>query len=150
MTPAIAMDPGLAPEITITKRDLGRLKNMIGNYAPIISWKAAGFLLHELDRARVVDAEAIAPTTVTMDSKVEFQDATTGDVRVVTLAFPNEHVRYRDSISVLTALGTALLGLSRGQSISFTDKDGTMRTITVLNIRYQPEAERWFRQKPRA
>lgn len=149
MGPAIAMDVGLAPEIAVTKRDLGRLKNMIANYAPIISWRAAGFLLQELDRARIVDPEAIPPTTVTMDSQVEFHDASAGETRVATLAFPNEQVRYRDSVSVLTALGTALLGLSRGQVISYTDQDGVTNTITVLNVLHQPEAGRWFRQRSR-
>jgi regulator of nucleoside diphosphate kinase len=143
------MDIGLAPEIAVTKPDLGRLKNMIANYAPIVSWRAAGFLLQELDRARIVDPKAIPPTTVTMDSQVEFHDALEGETRVATLAFPNEQVRYRDSISVLEALGTALLGLSRGQTISYTDQDGATNTITVLDVLHQPEAGRWFRQRPR-
>lgn len=148
MYPAIAMDLNLAPHITITKRDLGKLNNMIGAYAPIISWKAAGFLLGELRRARIVATDAISPTTITINSQVEIRDDDTGETSVMTLVLPNDLALYRDSVSVLTALGTALVGLSNGQSISYIDREKAKK-ITVLKVLYQPEAERWFRQAPR-
>ena len=149
MYPAIAMDLNLAPNITVTRRDLGKLNNMIGAYAPIISWKAAGFLLGELRRARIVATDAIPPTTVTINSQVEIRNDDTKEISIVTLVLPNDLALYRDSVSVLTALGTALIGLSNGQSISYIDQDKAKKRITVLKVLYQPEAERWFRQAPR-
>jgi regulator of nucleoside diphosphate kinase len=146
---AIAMDLGSRPHISITKRDLVKLENIIGNYAPIISWKAAEFLLAELKRARVVNSEAIPPTTVTMGSQVEFRDEGIGKQTVATLTYPDERALYRDSISILTPLGTALFGLSTEQSMSFLDQDGSRRKITVLEVLYQPEAGRAFRQSTR-
>jgi regulator of nucleoside diphosphate kinase len=139
MMEAVATGLSLKPEVVITKQDLGKLNGMIGNYAPIISWEAATFLLRELGRARVVEVDAILPTIVTMNSQLEVRDETTGKTDIVTLTFPHEQAHYRDSVSVVTPLGTALLGLSMGQSMSYLDRDGTQKTITVLTILYQPE-----------
>jgi regulator of nucleoside diphosphate kinase len=149
MEQATAMPIGILPEITITQRDHNRLHSMIGNYAPIISWKAAEFLLGELGRARIVDPDGIPPTTATMSSQIEFEDETTRKSRVVTLAYPEECVIYRDSLSILTPLGTALLGLSNGQSMSYRDRDGSLKTIRMRKVLHQPEAGRAFRQSPR-
>jgi regulator of nucleoside diphosphate kinase len=37
-------------------------------------------------------------------------------------------------ISVLTPVGTALLGLTAGQSISWLTRDGRRQTLTVLSV----------------
>lgn len=42
---------GTMPEIIVTKRDFGRLNNLVSNYAPIISWDAVRFLLGFTERA---------------------------------------------------------------------------------------------------
>jgi regulator of nucleoside diphosphate kinase len=44
-------------------------------------------------------------------------------------------------LSVLTPVGTALLGLAVGQSIVWPFPDGTQRCLRVLKIIYQPEAD---------
>jgi regulator of nucleoside diphosphate kinase len=111
--------------------------------------KAAEFLLTELKRARVVNPDGIPPTTVTMNSQVEYRDEGTGERAVATLTYPHQQMLYSDWISILTPLGTALLGLSTEQSMSFMDRDGSQRTITVLKVLHQPEARRAFRQSPR-
>ena len=149
MEQVAVMDANLRPNITITERDLLKLNNMIGNYEPIISWKAAEFLLSKLNRARIVDPEGIPPTTVTMSTQVEFRYEDSGESTIVTLTYPDEQVIYRDSVSILTPLGTALFGLSNGQSMSYMDLDGSWKTIRVLKVLHQPEAGRAFRQLPR-
>jgi regulator of nucleoside diphosphate kinase len=149
MTQAIARDHGNLPAIVVTKRDFGKLNNVIGDYAPIISWDAVRFLLGELARARVVDNEHIPPTNVTMGSQVEIRDRHTGETRLVTLTYPAEQGLYRDSVSVLTPLGAALLGLAKEQSINYVDSDGKETMIEVLNILHQPEAQQRFKRTSR-
>ena len=100
-------------------------------------------------------AEATAGGEITVDyvnltrPDPEFEDETTRKSRVVTLAYPEECVIYRDSLSILTPLGTALLGLSNGQSMSYRDRDGSRKTIRMRMVLHQPEAGRAFRQSPR-
>jgi regulator of nucleoside diphosphate kinase len=146
----IARNFDILPEIAITTRDAAKLNNMIQDYAPIISWDAAKFLLGELARARVVPMEAIPPTNVTMNSVLEIRDEDTGEKRVVALTYPHEQAVYRNSVSILTPLGTALLGLPQEQFMSYVDSDGKTKRIRVMKILHQPEtAWRSHRQRSR-
>ena len=98
-------------------------------------------LAAELKKAVVIDSRCIAPDVVTMNSRVRFEDQNTGERREVTIVFPHEANASTGSISVLTAVGTALLGLTVGQSIVWPFPDGTQHCLRVLNIIYQPEAD---------
>jgi regulator of nucleoside diphosphate kinase len=149
MERGVARDTGRLPEIIVSKRDFGKLNNMIGDYAPIISWDAVRVLLGELGRARVVQLESVPSTNVTMNSQVEIREEPGGSTRLATLAYPSEQAIYRDAVSVLTPLGTALLGLSAGQAMRYVDTDGQEKTVTVLRIIYQPEARRSYRRAAR-
>jgi transcription elongation GreA/GreB family factor len=53
------------------------------------------------------------------------------------------------TLATTSPLGAALLGLSKEQSIDYIDSDGKEKTVEVLNILYQPEAQRQFKPKPR-
>ena len=48
----------------------------------------------------------------------------TGDERIVTLAYPGEADISAGMVSILTPIGTALLGLKTGQPMSWTARDG--------------------------
>lgn len=136
------------PEIIVTRRDRARLNGTIADYAPIVSWDAVRFLQSELERARVVDVDRIPPTNVTMGSQVEILERDTGRTRLATLVYPGEQGRYRDAVSILTPLGAALLGLGKSQAITYVD-GGVERTVEVLRILHQPEAQRRFKRTRR-
>jgi len=90
------------------------------------------FLREELHRADVVSS-AIAPRSlVMMGSEVTFVDRSTERVRRVRLVYPDEADGYT-SVSVLSTVGSALLGLGPGQSILCADREGERR-LTVLEI----------------
>ncbi|RVI99094.1 hypothetical protein CN193_21705 [Sinorhizobium meliloti] len=72
-------------------------------------------LLPELERARVVSDAAVLENVARMGSMVEYE-TDTADGRTVTLVFPKDG-------SVLTPIGTALLGLSAGQTMGWTEPD---------------------------
>ena len=67
-----------------------------------------------------------------MGSEVEFRDETTGTVRKVTLVYPGEADIALGKISVLTPIGTALIGLGVGQSIMWETRTGDLKRLTVL------------------
>lgn len=121
------------PPIVMTWREHARLSYLAG-----IVWsnfpEFSDYLSRELDRAKLVAPDQIAPDTVTMGCRVEFAYVHSGIRQVVTLVYP----RYEDiaagRISVLSPVGAALIGLTEGQSIDFRTLRGEKRTITVLKV----------------
>jgi regulator of nucleoside diphosphate kinase len=88
-------------------------------------------LLRELNRAIVVSSEALPADVVTMNSRVVYSDETAGVRRLVTIVYPGDADESAGRISVLSPLGTALLGLSVGQAIDWDFPDGSRRTLRV-------------------
>jgi regulator of nucleoside diphosphate kinase len=96
-------------------------------------------LLYELERAHVVADEKLPPDAVRMGSVVRYR--TNGGVeRRVALVYPKDADIGEGRISVLTPVGTALLGLRTGQSITWLTRDGRKQMLTVVSV-LQPAAE---------
>lgn len=90
-------------------------------------------LQSEMTRAEVVSASALPAHVVRMGSTVEFR-SNGGQHRRVELVFPIDADISTGKVSVLTPIGTALIGLSAGQSIRFTTRDRREQTLTVLDV----------------
>lgn len=122
------------PKIKVTAEDRERLASLasaaMGRMPDL-----AGYLSDELDRAQVVRAGRSAFGFVRMGSEVEFRDDTTGKVQAVSLVYPGEADIGQGRISVLTPVGAALLGLSKGQSIDWATRTGAAKRLTVLDVR---------------
>ena len=120
------------PAITMTRSDQQGLLRLAESYSarnPAV----ADQLFAELDRARVVDDGRIAADIVRMGSSLRFTtDA--GEDRSVTLVFPGEADIAEGKISILTPIGAALIGLSAGQSIDWTARDGRTHRLTVESV----------------
>jgi regulator of nucleoside diphosphate kinase len=120
------------PAITITRTDherLTRLADSIAEQNPA----TAEALFAELDRARIVADGQIGSGVVRMGSSLRFTtDA--GEDRTVTLVFPGEADIAEGRISILTPIGAALIGLSAGQSIDWTARDGRTHQLTVESV----------------
>lgn len=89
----------------------------------------------------MVDHRRMPRDVVTMNSRVRYQDESTGTIREITIVFPDQAEASQGKVSVLAPIGTALLGLSEGQSILWPFPDESMRTLRVLELIYQPESE---------
>jgi regulator of nucleoside diphosphate kinase len=135
------MHDHIRPDIQLTRRDFSRLDQLTATPAGGESRRVVDFLVDELSRARVVDADRIAANVVTMHSEVVFRDEETGRERNVTLVYPNEHAAHEAALSVLTPLGAALIGMAEGQTISFATSDGSARRVTVVKVLSQPGAD---------
>jgi regulator of nucleoside diphosphate kinase len=90
-------------------------------------------LLGELERARVLPQDSVPAGIVRMGSKVRFRTET-GAERSAVLVYPAEADISRDLVSVLTPVGTALIGLRQGQSITWTGRDGADHVLTVVAV----------------
>jgi regulator of nucleoside diphosphate kinase len=121
------------PDIIVARRDLGRIDALL-DVVETRFGKVGAFLLEEITRARVVRDHGIPRTLVTMGATVRFRDDDSGRERVVRLVYPHETKSCDRSVSVLTPVGAALLGLSEGQSIDYEVLDGRLKTLTVLKV----------------
>jgi regulator of nucleoside diphosphate kinase len=120
------------PTITLARSDHERLTRLAESF---VSRNAslADQLLDELERARIVDDNKLRADVVRMGSTLRFTtDA--GEDRTVTLVFPDEADIAEGRVSILTPVGIALVGLSSGQSIDWTARDGRNRRLTVESV----------------
>jgi regulator of nucleoside diphosphate kinase len=119
--------------IVVTQGDYQRLQGL-ATVARVRQPDVAEELAGELDRAGVVADGEIAPDVVRMGSTVEYRTEAGGS-RTVTLVFPGEADIAQNKVSILTPIGTALLGLSPGQSLDWLARDGRRHRLTILAVR---------------
>lgn len=120
------------PEIVISSSDHERLFNLATG-ALRRDPATAEDLLSELDRATVVESDAVPDSVVRMGSAVDFRFED-GDTHHVSLVFPLEADIARSRLSVMTPVGAALIGLTTGQSIQWTTPNGRERRLTVTGV----------------
>lgn len=122
------------PRITLSADDYERL-SMLAHLARNRVPDLADELAEEIGRAIVLTKGRHPKHVVCMNSEVEFRDDTTGKARKVTLVYPEEADIAQGKISILTPVGTALIGLQAGQSITWETPKGEVRQLTVLAVR---------------
>ncbi|WP_224701519.1 nucleoside diphosphate kinase regulator [Devosia aquimaris] len=131
MTP-IASVNDLSPDIVLSAADHHQL-NILAIAGLDHTPEQADNLLYELERARVVDDDAVPDDIVRMGSKVSYR-TDGGQHPTVTLVYPVDADIERGRISVMTPVGTALIGLRKGQSITWRGRDNRKHMLTVLNV----------------
>lgn len=124
---------GLPPSITVSSHDLARLEALLDSPAAS-ALPAAAALSDELTRATVLAPGEMPAGIVKMHSRVECEDATTGDKHVLTLVYPREANVDEHKVSVLAPVGTALLGLSIGQTIDWDAPGGRKLKLRVTAV----------------
>ncbi|WP_246672476.1 nucleoside diphosphate kinase regulator [Mesorhizobium sp. B3-1-6] len=87
-------------------------------------------LLAEMDRARVATEAAMPADVVRMGSTVTLQNPE-GSLQTVTLVYPAEADIAERRISVLTPLGTALIGARAGRTVSWRSRDSRVLSATI-------------------
>lgn len=127
--------------IYITTHDLKRLEELLAvagtfNYRDRNDLKS---LESELRRAQVVAPQAVPPKVVTMNSKVALRDLDDGSETHYRLVFPAESNVEGGDLSVMSPIGTAILGYSEGETIEW-DVPAGRRRIRIEKVLYQPEA----------
>jgi len=122
----------MKPPIILSDADYDRLANLAASASDRLP-DVAEELQSELDRAEVVAPGAVPAEVVRMGSTVEFR-ADGGMHRTVTLVFPGDADIASGRISVLTPIGTALIGLAKGQSIRWKTRDGRAQALTVIEV----------------
>jgi len=139
MTIDNAMTRGRAkPTIILSSEDYERLA-VLAHAARKRMPDLAEELADEIGRAHVLAKGKHPQHIVCMNSEVEFRDDTTGKVQRVKLVYPEDADISQRKVSVLTPVGTALIGLRNGHSITWQTPNGEVRQLTVLSVR-EPQA----------
>ena len=121
------------PPITVTTHDYERLEQMLRNprYKNIPGIES---LQDELDRANVVEPDELPENVIAINSMARFVDDCTSDQYEVTLVYPDKADGV-SNISVLAPVGSALLGMSVGQSIPWQVPGRPKLHLRVLDVK---------------
>lgn len=126
------------PPITLTSSDYERLTQMLmsNKYRNLPGMEE---LQDELDRANVVEPEELPNDVITVNSTARFIDEASNEQFEITLVYPDK-ADGATKISVLAPVGSALLGLSVGQSIPWQVPGRQKLLLKVLDVK-KPDYE---------
>ncbi len=133
-----ASTTGGSSRLLVGHLDKRRLDLLLDSPAAELSWEVTYYLAGILDHATLVDQQKVPTDTVTLHSRVQFRDETTGEIQEALLVLPEEEHRYSDAISILTPVGSTLLGMAEGQTRKPGIFSGPRGPLTVLKVLYQP------------
>ena len=126
------------PEITLSRLDAERLEQMLESLAGT-TFPGRLELEEEIARANVVEPAQVPPTVVTMNSSVRFKVESSDTEFSLTLVYPRDADGSNDKISILAPVGSALLGLTEGDEITWPAPGGGMMVVKIIEVTYQPE-----------
>lgn len=126
------------PHIIVSLRDAERLEALLERL-PAGSFPGKDALEAELERAELVEPEAIPPDVVTMNSTIRFRVASTDEEFTLRLVYPKDVDESGGTISVLAPVGSALLGLKQGDEIEWPKPGGGKLKVQLVEIVFQPE-----------
>lgn len=122
-----------ADSLVIVETDYQRLLQLIEqNDTP-----AADLLDTEISRADIVTAKKLPADAVTMDSVVTFVDLDSNEEKTISLVYPADANVDEMKISILSPVGSALIGLRIGGKIDWPVQ-GKVRRLKVVTV-VQPE-----------
>jgi regulator of nucleoside diphosphate kinase len=125
--------------IYITQNDRDRLKKLIDETLSqtVERKRPIQDLDREIDKAQVVEGKNLPGDVVTMNSRVLL--LINGAEKEVTLVYPAEADLISNKISVLSPIGTAILGYREGDTVEWEVPSG-VKQVQIQRILYQPEA----------
>jgi regulator of nucleoside diphosphate kinase len=126
------------PRIILSALDVERLETLL-DALPHGAFPGKEDLEAELARADIVEPKDIPPTVITMNSTVRFRVESSAEDFTLTLVYPKNMDASGEKISILAPVGSALLGLSVGDSIEWPKPGGGILRVRVEEITYQPE-----------
>lgn len=127
--------------IFITRTDAARLSEML-EVAGVFNYRDRAdleSLAGELRRAKIVDSRVVPANVVTMNTRLVLEDLDGRREMEFALVFPADADADAGRVSVLSPVGTAVLGYAEGDTVEWTVPAGERRFL-IKKILYQPEA----------
>ncbi len=128
-------------ERTLTQIDHQRLTRLMARASaepgllPLL-----GALDELLSCSDLVEPARVPPDVVTMYSQVVLEDLAGGAPGKFTVCYPEDAEPARGFVSVLSPVGTGLLGLRVGDTARWCGPSGLAQSACVASMLFQPEA----------
>jgi regulator of nucleoside diphosphate kinase len=119
--------------ILISDRDYDNLVDMFETLSAA-EIKQTQPLEEELLRANIIASDEMPADVVAMNSQVQFIDLDTGKVSKVRLSYPWESDMEKGKLSILSPVGTALIGLGTEQEITWPLPNGKNKRLKVIEV----------------
>ena len=133
------MSPSIQSSRLVTELDHLRILNLLRRpgAAPVAG---PGVVIGAvMDAAELICSYDVPPTVVTMCSQILIADMPDGEPRKLTLCYPTDAKPAAGFVSVLSPVGSSLIGLSKGQLAQWLTPDGRTASARVIDILFQPE-----------
>lgn len=124
---------------TLSTLDFSRLMPLVAAAAPRVTQAVVDQLDEKLASATLVPPDTMRPDVVTMNSKVLLSSPVWEGPREYRLVYPPDRSSEPGELSVLSALGTELLGAHTGARIAL-GSGPSFRIVELAAVTYQPEA----------
>lgn len=118
-------------ELVIKQSDYQCLLSLISANAR----KDINLLEEELSRAEIVEDSIYPQDAVCLGAEVKFLDCITKAVSCVTLVLPGESNVNEMKISILTPVGSALIGMRTGRVIDWLLPNDRATKIQILSVK---------------
>ncbi|HMM54687.1 MAG TPA: GreA/GreB family elongation factor [Candidatus Desulfobacillus sp.] len=131
----------LLEPIRLTRRDAERLAGMSESLAAQSRGLQRQMRILEglMASALLLEAGGTPPGVVTLESRVLVEDPCSGEAEEIELVFPEEADPARGKLSVLSAVGSALLGRAVGEQVVAETEQGC-RQLRIAALIHQPQA----------
>jgi regulator of nucleoside diphosphate kinase len=131
----------VAKDIYITKADKAKLKEIIDAELKSSHMldKSMKKLDEEINNAHVVDTDKIPRDVITMNSRVVLHLNDEDKDIEASLVYPEDADWSAGKLSILSPIGTAILGYREGDSVEWEVPSGKTE-IKIKKVIYQPEA----------
>lgn len=134
-----ATPPNDQSMIFVAEDDFRRLRTLAAALPKTEKPEGTPSLGAELERATVVPRDQLPAGVVTVNSRVRFKDAASGDEETYVITWPERADGGVERISVLAPIGTALLGYRVGSEVSWPTPGG-VRRLQILEVQPVDEA----------
>lgn len=121
-----------ANSLIISQLDYLQLTKLIERH----NTPAAEALDVELSRADIVQDKDTPTDVVAMGSQVTFVDLDSNEEKTISLVYPNEADVTQMKISILSPVGSALIGLRIGGNIDWPVPQGKVRRLKVIAVQH--------------
>ncbi len=126
------------PKIIISETDADRLDRLL-SALPDNAFPGQTALEDELARATIVSPQKVPANVVTMNSTVRFRVSSSNEEFTLTLVYPKDVDQSGKTISILAPVGSALLGLSQGDTIEWPLPGKGLVKVHIEEVVFQPE-----------
>ncbi|MDN3650888.1 GreA/GreB family elongation factor [Reinekea marina] len=126
------------PEITISSYDFDLISDLLDKMK---STEELEKLSAELDRANVVALKDLPGNIVAINSTVSFIIETTQKAFTYKLVTPKPKLE-DGGLSIMSPIGSAIIGLSEGQTIEWPMSKGETVTVKITNVNHAERAQK--------